>query len=264
MGLFTVVRDPGVRENWQKPASLVVPTPALHPISVRRQSRQRLSEFFLAAQRRTASAVKKKLSRGNPFKGFLWTPSQTEGRRPLWHPELPGTDSVTNRACSRTFEYSLVEGYDKLGRPNSAQSKFSLKISLRGAAFSAMRSPVPHCSPPRKDFCRAKMPCGGQVFQICCSAGRSSDILQTSKAVHTRKRVLPKYVEDARLGGHCKSGTPGISKGPQPFCFRKSPEKTLLKGFLWATSSRRLDTALLCAAKKRGVEIKQAGRLLPV
>ena len=191
MGLFTVVRDPGVRENWQKPASLVVPTPALHPISVRRQSRQRLSEFFLAAQRRTASAVKKKLPRGNPFKGFLWTPSQTEGRRPLWHPELPGTDSVTNRACSRTFEYSLVEGYDKLGRPNSAQSKFSLKISLRGAAFSAMRSPVPHCSPPRKDFCRAKMPCGGQVFQICCSAGRSSDILQTSKAVHTGKRVLP-------------------------------------------------------------------------
>ena len=120
-----------------------------------------------------------------------------------------------------------------------------------------MRAPVPHRSPPRKDFCRAKMPCGGQVFQICCSAGRSSDILQTSKAVHTRKRVLPKYVEDARLGGHCKSGTPGISKGPQPFCFRKSPEKTLLKGFLWAISSRRLDTALLCAAKKRGVELNQ-------
>ena len=191
MGLFTVVRDPGVRENWQKPASLVVPTPALHPISVRRQSRQRLSEFFLAAQRRTASAVKKKLPNGNPWKGFPLDSFPNRGARPLWHPELPGTDSVTNRACSRTFEYSLVEGYDKLGRPNSAQSKFSLKISLRGAAFSAMRSPVPHCSPPRKDFCRAKMPCGGQVFQICCSAGRSSDILQTSKAVHTGKRVLP-------------------------------------------------------------------------
>ena len=120
-----------------------------------------------------------------------------------------------------------------------------------------MRSPVPHCSPPRKDFCRAKMPCGGQVFQICCSAVKSSDFLHASRYLHARKRVLPKYVEDARLGGHCKSGPPGISKGPQPFCFRKSPEKTLLKGFLWAISSRRLDTALLCAAKKRGVELNQ-------
>ena len=127
-----------------------------------------------------------------------------------------------------------------------------------------MRSPVPHCSPPRKDFCRAKMPCGGQVFQICCSAVKSSDFLHASRYLHARKRVLPQYVEDARLGGHCKSGTPGISKGPQPFCFRKSPEKTLLKGFLWATSSRRLDTALLCAAKKRGVETYQAGKVLPV
>ena len=190
-GFLLLCVTQGSGENWQKPASLVVPTPALHPISVRRQSRQRLSEFFLAAQRRTASAVKKKLPNGNPWKGFPLDSFPNRGARPLWHPELPGTDSVTNRACSRTFEYSLVEGYDKLGRPNSAQSKFSLKISLRGAAFSAMRSPVPHCSPPRKDFCRAKMPCGGQVFQICCSAGRLSDILQTSKAVHTGKRVLP-------------------------------------------------------------------------
>ena len=185
-------RGAGARVILAEPCQLVhFPTPALHPISVRRQSRQRLSEFFLAAQRRTASAVKKKLPNGNPWKGFPLDSFPNRGARPLWHPELPGTDSVTNRACSRTFEYSLVEGYDKLGRPNSAQSKFSLKISLRGAAFSAMRSPVPHCSPPRKDFCRAKMPCGGQVFQICCSAGRSSDILQTSKAVHTGKRVLP-------------------------------------------------------------------------
>ena len=107
------------------------------------------------------------------------------------------------------------------------------------------------------------MPCGGQVFQICCSAVKSSDFLHASRYLHARKRVLPKYVGGARLVWHCKSGTPGISKGPQPFCFRKSPEKTLLKGFLWATSSRRLDTALLCAAKKRGVEKEPAGMSLP-
>ena len=120
-----------------------------------------------------------------------------------------------------------------------------------------MRTPVPPSQPTRKDFCRAKMPCGGRDCQICCSAVKSSDFLHASRYLHARKRVLPKYVGGARLVRHYKSGTPRISKGPRPFCFRKSPEKTLLKGFLWATSSRRLDTALLCAAKKRGVELNQ-------
>ena len=56
-------------------------------------------------------------------------------------------------------------------------------------------------------------------------------------------------------------GSPGESEGQQPLCLGKSPEKTLPKGFLWATSSRRLDTALLCAAKKRGVEKNQLAGL---
>ena len=141
--------------------------------------------------------------------------------------------------------------------PTRRKANFLWKFLCAGAAFSPMRTPVPHRSPPARIFAEQKCLAADKVSQICCSAGRSSAILQTSKAVHTRKRVLPKYVGDARLVKHCKSGTPGISKGPQPFCFRKSPEKTLLKGFLWAISSRRLDTALLCAAKKRGVELNQ-------
>ena len=64
-------RGAGARVILAEACQLVhFPTPALHPISVRRQSRQRLSEFFLAAQRRTASAVKKKLPKENPSKGF--------------------------------------------------------------------------------------------------------------------------------------------------------------------------------------------------
>ena len=211
MGLFTVVRDPGVRrklaEACQSGSSN--PSSASH---IRKAAKPPTAiGILLSCAKKNGVGRQEEVAQRKPFQGF-----------PL--------DSFPNR----------------------------------GAAFSAMRSPVPHCSPPRKDFCRAKMPCGGQVFQIWCSAVKLSDFLYASRYLHARKRVLPKYVEDARLGGHCKSGTPGISKGPQPFCFRKSPEKTLLKGFLWATSSRRLDTALLCAAKKRGVEIKQAGRLLPV
>ena len=185
--------------------------------------------------------------------GFLWTLSETEGQRPLWHPGLPDTDGCTGWACY-AFERSIVGGTTNLADPTRRKANFLWKFLCAGASPSAMWPPVPHRSPLRKVFCRAKMPCGEQVFQICCSAGKSSDFLQTSGYLHARKRVLPKPVEDFPIRRRFKSGTPGISKGPQPFCFRRRPEKTLLKGFLWATSSRRLDTALLCAAKKRGVE----------
>ncbi len=264
MGLFTAVRDPGVRgklaEACQPGSSN--PSSASH---IRKAAKPPTAiGILLSCAKKNGVGRQEELAQRKPLKGFPLDSFPNRGARPLWHPELPGTDSVTNRACSRTFEYWVVGSTTNLQDPTRRKANFLWKFLCAEAAFSAMRSPVPHCSPPRKDFCRAKMPCGGQVFQICCSAVKSSDFLHASRYLHARKRVLPKYVEDARLGGHCKSGTPGISKGPQPFCFRKSPEKTLLKGFLWATSSRRLDTALLCAAKKRGVEIKQAGRLLPV
>ena len=60
------------------------------------------------------------------------------------------------------------------------------------------------------------------------------------------------------------SGSPGVPEGPRSLLFREESRGTPFKGFLWATSSRRLDTALLFADKKRGVETYQAGRVLPV
>ena len=193
---------------WQRPASWFNSTPR-----------------FLAAQRSAVSSLGEEVAQREPLKGFPLDSFGNRGARPLWLPGLPGTDSVTNRACSRTFEYSLVEGYDKLGRPNSAQSKFSLKISLRGAAFAAMRSPVPHCSPPARHFCRAKMPCGGQVFQICCSAVKSSDFLHASRYLHARKRVLPKYVETLDWVGTVNLGLPESQKGRSPFVSERVQRK---------------------------------------
>ena len=169
-------------------------TPALHPISVRQQSCQRLSEFFLAAQRRTASAVKKKLPKGNPSKGFSLDSFPNRGARPLWHPGLPGTAGCTNRACLRTFEHSVVEGYDKLGTPDSAQSKFPLEISLRGGFHFCDEGPVPHRSPPRKDFCRAKMPCGGRDAKLAARQLDSQIPYQSSKACQTTTRGLTVFV----------------------------------------------------------------------
>ena len=208
MGLFTAVCDPGVRGKLEEACQPGSSNPVL-----------------LSCAKKNGVDRQEEIAQRNPLKGFPLDSFPNRGARPLWLPGLPGTDSVTNRACSRTFEYSLVEGYDKLGRPNSAQSKFSLKISLRGAAFSAMRSPVPHCSPPARHFCRAKMPCGGQVFQICCSAVKSSDFLHASRYLPARKRVLPQYVETLDWVGTVNLGLPESQKGRRPFVSERVQRK---------------------------------------
>ena len=84
--------------------------------------------------------------------------------------------------------------------------------------------------------------------EICFAPSRVSQVCRTPDY-----RAF-KSTQARSTGTTVRTGQPGVPEGPLPLCFRKSPEKNLLKGFLWATSSRRLDTALLCAAKKRGVE----------
>ena len=89
-------RGAGARVILAEACQLVhFPTPALHPISVRRQSRQRLSEFFLAAQRRTASAVKKKLPKENPWEGF----------------SLDSFENKRAAALLRSWEFQICSAY---------------------------------------------------------------------------------------------------------------------------------------------------------
>ena len=67
----------------------------------------------------------------------------------------------------------------------------------------------------------------------------------------TRERS--KVRNNAQLGKSC-TGQPRGARGTAVPLFREESRGTPSKGFLWATSSRRLDTALLFADKKRGVE----------
>ncbi len=120
---------------------------------------------------------------------------------------------------------------------------------------------------PPQGFLQSKNPCGAG-----CDGGRGSssqstrsprkeisrgNLLCTESGLtnlsYPRLQSVQKYV--ARPTGTTVCiGQPGVPEGPLPLCFGRSPEETIPKGFLWAISSRRLDTALLCAAKKRGVE----------
>ena len=64
----------------------------------------------------------------------------------------------------------------------------------------------------------------------------------------------------APLKGSSNLEPPGFQKG-RALLFPKESRGNPFKGFLWAISSRRLDTALLCATKKRGVELNQLADL---
>ena len=126
-----------------------------------------------------------------------------------------------------------------------------------------MRTPVPHRSPPRKDFCRAKMPCGGQVFQICCSARKSSDFLQTSGYLHARKRVLPKYVEDCPIGKAMQIRNSRDLKRAAAFLFPKESRGNHSQGFPLGNFFLTADAVLLCAAKKNGVGTRTSWHVTP-
>ena len=164
---------------WQHPASLVGFDPTLL-----------ICEKKRGVEPPRRSCPKEPLERGSS--GLF--PKQ-KGPRSLWHPGAARYGHLTSRALFRTFERLLVGGTTNLEDPTWRKANFLWKFLCAGGAFpTAAGTPSPPQS-PRKDFCRAKMPCGGEDCQICCSAVWSLNILQTGMQLQTRKRVLTKTVE---------------------------------------------------------------------
>ena len=156
-------RGAGARVILAETCQLVhFPTPALHPISVRRQSRQRLSEFFLAAQRRTASAVKKKLPKENPWKVFSGLFRKQRGSGLSGTPGCP-VRTVVPVERAHVLLSAQSSRVRQTCETRLGAKKFPLEISLRGDCLLCDEDPHPPSQPTRMDFCRAKMPCGGQV-----------------------------------------------------------------------------------------------------
>ena len=135
---------------------------------------------------------------------------------------------------------------DSLSPP---QGIFALQKSLRGDCGGAgVPSAVGNSSPRAKKF----------PEEICFAPSRVLQICRTP-----RLAVAQKYVTTPDWS-HVRVGQPQGARGTTVPLFREASRGTPSKRFLWATSSRRLDTALLFADKKRGVETYQAGRALPV
>ena len=109
-------------------------------------------------------------------------------------------------------------------------------------------SPTQRTQLPRKEISRGNL--------LCAESGFTS-------LSYPRLATAQKY-ETTPGWSHVCVGQPQGARGTAVPLFREESRGTPSKGFLWATSSRRLDTALLFADKKRGVETYQAGRALPV
>ena len=132
--------------------------------------------------------------------------------------------------------------------PTAARHFCSAKILAGGLrwGWGPRRSRQRHR--PRKEISRGNL--------LCAKSGLTN-------LSHPRLAVAQKYVTTPDWS-HVRVGQPQGARGTAVPLFREESRGTPSKGFLWATSSRRLDTALLCADKKRGVETYQAGRALPV
>ena len=91
---------------------------------------------------------------------------------------------------------------------------------------------------PRKEISRGNL--------LCAASGLPN-------LSYPRLESAQKYVCTPDWENLC-TGQPRGARGTAVPLFREESRGTPSKGFLWATSSRRLDTALLFADKKRGVE----------
>ena len=206
--------------NWQEPASLVVPTP-----------------FFLAAQRRTASAVKKKLPKENPSKGFSLDSFGNKRAAALLRSRefqiciaFPMGQSSTYfgstlflackylLACKKSDDFTAEQQIWKTCPP---QGIFALQKCLAGGLQWGTGDLIAENAAPRKEIFRENL--------LCAELGLPS-------LSYPSTREYSKVREHARFVTLSVPGSPGSQRGRAPL-FGKESRGNPFKGFLWAISS---------------------------
>ena len=118
------------------------------------------------------------------------------------------------------------------------QGIFALQKSLRAGCDGGRVTSSQREKSPRKEISRGNL--------LCAESGLTN-------LSYPRLQSVQKYVGTPNRYNRPYRAARGARGAAAPL-FRKESRGNPFKGFLWAISSRRLDTALLCAAKKRGVE----------
>ena len=218
---------------WQRPASRFFSTPR-----------------FLAAQRSAVSSRREEIA-------FVALAAQHNTRvcGPLCDPRgassiLPHRSSIFYGFCQHSLSgLQLQSGMQYVQRSGcraanlqsfaAARHFCSAKILAGGLrwGWGPRRSREMHR--PRKEISRGNL--------LCAKSGLPN-------LSYSRRLSAQKYVTTPDWENLC-TGQPRGARGTAVPLFREESRGTPSKGFLWATSSRRLDTALLFADKKRGVEL---------
>ena len=196
---------------------------------------------FLAAQRSAGSSLREEIAvvalaaqHNTRVCGPLCDPSSSSQAIP----SLSGASTVLvstlvldcncKPVCSSFNDQTAGQRTYSLSPP---QGIFALQKSLRGDC-------------PRKEISRGNL--------LCAKSGLPN-------LSYSRRLSAQKYVTTPDWKNFY-TGQPRGARGTAVPLFREASRGTPSKRFLWATSSRRLDTALLFADKKRGVEtIRLAG-----
>ena len=126
-----------------------------------------------------------------------------------------------------------------------SRSGLQLQTSLQLVQRSTCRAADLAVFAAARHFCSAKILAPSRVSQVC----RTPD-QQPLKSTNQRP-----------TGNLPAPGSPRVPEGPRSLCLGKSPEKTLPKGFLWATSSRRLDTVIDAQLRSVGSKKNQLAGL---
>ena len=121
------------------------------------------------------------------------------------------------------------------------QGIFALQKSLRAGCDGGRVTSSQREKSPRKEISRGNL--------LCAESGLTN-------LSYPRLQSVQKYVGTPNRYNRPYRAAWGARGAAAPL-FPKESRGNPFKGFLWAISSRRLDTALLCAAKKRGVELNQ-------
>ena len=137
-------------------------------------------------------------------------------------------------ACKKSDDFTAEQQIWKTCQP---QGIFALQKSLRAGCDGGRVTSSQREKSPRKEISRGNL--------LCAESGLTN-------LSYPRLQSVQKYVARPTGTTVC-TGQPECQRGRAPL-FPKESRENPFKGFLWAISSRRLDTALLCAAKKRGVE----------
>ena len=163
-------------------------------------------------------ASAKKLPKGTPWKGFLWTLPETEGPRSLWHPGAAQYRDFPSRALLRTFERSIVGSTTNLEDPTWRKANFLWKFLCAGAAIpDCGGDPIPTAVPPQ-GFLQSKNALRRRKTVGLLLGSLVVEYPANWNAIADQSESAGKNRRSAQQGRYCLTRTTGIAQGSADPC----------------------------------------------